>query len=346
MYLKATPKHSLFFAPMEGVTDQSYRLTIHKLYPQWDFYCTDFLRAPTESYYPLRIVKEHIGEKILANNEILKKTIFQILATPRTTHQHLVSQIQDLGILRVDLNLGCPSKTVNNHFGGAYLLSDLPKLVKIAAEIRQVFHGIFTVKMRVGYRDDLNFLTILKSLEDLGVDAITIHARTRDQLYTGIANWNYIKTATQSITTPIIGNGDVWAPCDLENIFKNTECHGVMMGRGALKSPWFPILNQNNSPQEMLQIRKNQIPNYFLALIENYSELFQNTDQKYSLLKRLKSLCRYLFEDFENANEMRSIFLRSENMNEFLILLNKLHSGELEAELMEKKNQTGAYSAP
>lgn len=329
-YKNTTPPRSLFFAPMEGITDESYRLAIHHLYPLWNFYCTDFLRAPSEGTYPLRILKEHIGPRVLNSPQILNKTVFQILATPKTGHGFLTRQIQDLGINRLDLNLGCPSKTVNGHQGGAYLLSDLLNLKKIVEEIRKNFQGIFTVKMRVGYRDDLNFSNILKILEDCGVEAITIHARTRDQLYRGIANWDYIKKGHDFTSLPLVGNGDIWALEDLENVYLKTGCYAAMMGRGALKTPWFPYLQKEWGVEEKLLQRKQEIKNYFQALLSFYQEDPHRQNLSFFLVKRLKAFCHYLFEDFEQGTEIRSRFLRAETLDDFFNLLNALNSGELQ----------------
>jgi tRNA-dihydrouridine synthase len=99
--------------------------------------------------------------------------------------------------------------------------------------------------MRIGYKDDNTFLDCIKLFEDEGVQAITIHARTRDQLYKGIADWSYIKQAVQATSLPIIGNGDIWTISDVKNIFEMTGCHSIMLGRGALKTPWMAKILKN-----------------------------------------------------------------------------------------------------
>ena len=89
--------------------------------------------------------------------------------------------------------------------------------------------------MRIGFKDDSNFLDCIKLFEHEGVNAITIHGRTRDQLYKGVADWKYIRMAAKATSVPIIGNGDIWSVSDIQNIFDYTNCHSIMLGRVALK---------------------------------------------------------------------------------------------------------------
>ena len=200
---------SLIFAPMEGITDIHYRETILENYPEWDFVATDFLRAPSVGPYPVKHVLKHYGKSSYEDPEKQRKTIYQMLTTEDALTEDTVSKIRDLGFKWLDLNLGCPSKTVCKHRGGSFLLSDLQALRKVIKTIRSHFPHTFTAKIRVGYKDDTLFKDILRLLEDEGVDAITIHARTRDEMYKGVAKWEYVKTAVETVKTPIVGNGDI-----------------------------------------------------------------------------------------------------------------------------------------
>ncbi|MFA6236953.1 MAG: tRNA-dihydrouridine synthase family protein [Bacteriovorax sp.] len=314
-------KKSLLFAPMEGVTDEPYRIAMLKTFPEWDQFFTDFLRVPTVGKITEKMVLEHYGPQIHANEQWRKKNSFQILTTPRAQTRLVVDILESMKMHHLDLNLGCPSKKVNSHSGGAYLLSDHKALKMVLQTIRQNFTGHFTVKMRIGYRDDRNFADTLKLIEDEGVEAITLHARTRDQLYKGVADWNYIAQAVNEVKIPLIGNGDIWIVEDIENIFQKTKCHSVMFGRSALKTPWLAKLykeyiedGSHIDETFLLYQRKNYLDQYFDALLLEYREL--NLPDNL-ILKRFKSFSRNLFDDYDNFETIRGNFLRSVSLEEF-----------------------------
>ncbi|MFT6068535.1 MAG: nifR3 family TIM-barrel protein [Bacteriovoracaceae bacterium] len=309
---------SLLFAPMEGVTEESYRIAVSRAFPEWDLFATDFLRVPSQGFYKTQKILSHFGESVYQNEALKKKTTFQILTSERANTIQTVELIEALGFEHLDLNLGCPSKKVNAHKGGAYLLSDLPVLRKILKDIRSHFNKCFTVKIRIGYRDTSNFEDLLKLIEDEGVEAITIHGRTRDQLYRGHADWSYIKKAVELSNLPIIGNGDVWNTDDVTRMFEETGCHSVMAARGALKTPWLATLYRDyegelNEAFLMIE-RKKFVEIYFYELEKEYRREGKKTE---NILKRFKALSRYIFDDFDEDGLLRDSFLRSRSYNEF-----------------------------
>ncbi|MBT7608428.1 MAG: tRNA-dihydrouridine synthase family protein [Bacteriovoracaceae bacterium] len=323
-------KNSLLFAPMEGVTDLGYRLAIMDLFPEWDYYSTDFLRLPTHGTFSNKKVIEHIGQEVLLDKNKLNRTCFQILANPQVDLETNIQSIIDIGITHLDLNLGCPSPKVNRHQGGAYLLSELALLKEMLCRIRKVFPYHFSVKIRVGFKDDSLFDEIVTLINECDVDSLTIHGRTREQLYKGIADWSYTKKAVSSSKIPIICNGDIWSLEDIDRAFKNTNCHSVMLGRGALKTPWIAGLYQEYCQGELIndsyldQYRKNMIPDYFSVLEEKYLQL--NKSHEF-ILGRFKQFCRYIFEDFDEGSIERDIHsraLKTQSLSLFTELISNL----------------------
>lgn len=315
-------KGSLLFAPMEGVTDEEYRLVIDKLFGEWDYYSTDFLRVPTVGKPNAQRVLDHFGQRVFSNNRLLHKTSYQILTTYRAQTKDVVDILQESDVHHLDLNLGCPSRKVNAHHGGAYLLSDMPKLKEIIRIIRENFKKTFTVKIRTGYKNTDQFIDSLKLFEDEGVEAITIHGRTREQMYKGIANWDYIKQAVKSVSIPIIGNGDVWTARDVDRILDYTDCHAVMIGRGALKTPWLADIYREYegkthmiNEEVLLYERVQNIQIYFLELLRRYTEIELEEEK---ILRRFKGLSQYLFEDFSHHEQIRSQLLRTQRLVHFL----------------------------
>ncbi|MBT3586792.1 MAG: tRNA-dihydrouridine synthase family protein [Halobacteriovoraceae bacterium] len=311
---------SLLFAPMEGITDAPYRRTILELYPEWDAVSTDFLRIPSQGSFSDKKILQHWGQYCQSNSDWAAKTTFQILAPVHAQVEQTVAQIQNCGIHSLDLNLGCPSRKVNSHGGGAFLLSTIPELKVLTALIRKNFKGTFSVKMRAGFRDDKNLLECLKVLQEEGVEAITLHGRTRDQLYKGVANWDYIKQAGDFLTVPLIGNGDVWSTSDISNMYHQTDCHSIMIARGALKTPWLAGQYRRGLKESLFERTINLIK-YFDKLEENYR--IDDFDEV-GILKRFKALSRYLFDPFPNSHHLKSAFLRSRSLVQFRQLLDQL----------------------
>lgn len=327
-YVSKIPKGSLLFAPMEGITDEPYRMAIQEAFPEWSYLSTDFLRIPSQGEYSDKKILEHFGEKTFNHQKAKSKTAYQILTTAKANTIPHIQRLEKLGFDHIDINLGCPSRKVNGHLGGAYLLSDLAALKKIIGDIRSNFSGLFTAKIRVGFRDDKNFLDILRLLEDEGVEAITLHGRTRDQMYEGRANWAYVKEAVNALSIPLIGNGDCWSLSDIEQMFEETDCHAVMLGRGALKTPWMATLYEENkdhlshvNEDYLLYERQKYLDYYFHLLERNYRKKGLDDDQ---LLRRFKAFSRYIFDDYPNSESLRSKFLRSRTLAEFQGNLDRL----------------------
>jgi len=147
--------------------------------------------------------------------------------------------VQDTGFDTVDLNLGCPAKRVVGCNGGSGLLRDLPKIGEIFRAIRKAVTIPFTVKFRLGWNDaQIVCVELAKMAEAEGLEGVALHARTREQGYSGQARWKWIAAIKQSVQIPVIGNGDIRTPEDAVAMVAQTGCDGVMIGRAAAANPW------------------------------------------------------------------------------------------------------------
>jgi len=147
--------------------------------------------------------------------------------------------VQDTGFDTVDLNLGCPAKRVVGCNGGSGLLRDLPKIGEIFRTIRAAVTIPFTVKFRMGWNDaQIVCVELARMAEAEGLNAVALHARTREQGYSGQARWEWIGAVKQAVGIPVIGNGDVRTPEDAAAMVAQTGCDGVMIGRAAAGNPW------------------------------------------------------------------------------------------------------------
>ena len=146
---------------------------------------------------------------------------------------------QDSGFDIVDLNLGCPAKRVVSCNGGSGLLRDLPHIQTIFEAVRSAITIPFTVKFRMGWSDSqIVCVPLAKMAEDCGLNAVALHARTREQGYTGTARWEWIAAVKDAVRIPVIGNGDVRTPEDAAAMVAATRCDAVMIGRAAPANPW------------------------------------------------------------------------------------------------------------
>jgi tRNA-dihydrouridine synthase B len=147
--------------------------------------------------------------------------------------------IQDWGFDLVDLNLGCPAKRVVACNGGSGLLRDLPKIQTIFEAVRKAVTIPFTVKFRMGWNDaNIVCVELAKMAEGCGLQAVALHARTREQGYSGDARWEWIAAVKDAVKIPVIGNGDIRTPEDAAAMVEATRCDAVMIGRAAPANPW------------------------------------------------------------------------------------------------------------
>ena len=319
--LSPIPQGSLFFAPMEGITDEAFRKTILKLYPEWDYLATDFLRVPSAGKYPLKHLVRHFGKELFDIPWVQNKTMFQILTSHTAFTTEMVKQIGELQIPWLDMNIGCPSNTVCKSRGGSFLLTDLVRLRSLVKSIRENYSGRFTCKIRIGYNDTHGFEDSISMLNDEGVELITVHARTRDDMYKLPARWNFIERAVRLSRVPIVGNGDIWAATDIDRMLKETGCHSVMIARGALKAPW---MAQDYKNGFLITQEKETLGKIKTFLYEYRSMLEAENVSERGLLKQSKSVTRFMLEGLSDSGALRRKLVLSQTVPDFYSVIDSL----------------------
>jgi tRNA-dihydrouridine synthase B len=218
-------------APMAGVTDTIFRRMIRGL-GGCGLIMTEFTSA------------EGVTRKISRTLQYLyfdpdeHPITGQIFGANPGSLATAAATIESLGFDFVDINLGCPAKKVVK-CGGSGLLRDLRELEVILRGVRAAVSIPLTIKMRAGW-DHKNIVAVevARMAEAVGVQAVAVHPRTREQGYSGAADWNVIRQVRESVQIPVIGNGDIRDPADAFRMVEQTGCHAVMIGRAAASNPW------------------------------------------------------------------------------------------------------------
>ena len=220
-------------APMAGVTDTVFRRFIRNLGG-----CGLIMTEFTSADGVLR-GKDKKAKRYLHFYEDEHPISAQLFGSNPQVMADAARMVEDLGFDLVDLNLGCPAKKVVKCNGGSGLLRDLPLIGEIFRKVRAAVTIPFTVKFRAGWNDDeIVCVELAKMAEDCGLAAVALHARTREQGYSGNARWEWIAHVKQAVRIPVIGNGDIRSPEDACAMVTQTGCDAVMIGRMAPSNPW------------------------------------------------------------------------------------------------------------
>ena len=260
--------HATVLAPMAGITDTIFRQFIRRMGG-----CGLVMTEFTSADGLLRTKKKH-EFKYLHFYDDEHPISAQLFGSDPEVLAGAARNIEELGFDVVDLNLGCPAKKVVKCNGGSGLLRDLPLIRRIFQAVRAAVQIPFTVKFRLGWNDDeIVCVDIARMAEDCGLNAVALHARTREQGYGGTAQWHWIEAVKRAVQIPVIGNGDIRSPEDAAHIVAQTGCDAVMIGRTAASNPWifrqiaqYTATGSYDEPTEA--DRYHMIRTYFEMLVE------------------------------------------------------------------------------
>ncbi len=302
-------KHPLFLAPMSGVTDQPFRIICKKFGASIVY--TEFVSADG-------IIRENVKTLNMVKFEEIERPIgVQIFGNdPDTVCNSAFNIYSKFKPDIIDINFGCPVPKVTKKGGGSAALKNLKLMQEIAEKTVLAVPEIpVTVKMRAGW--DYNNIIIKDAgvlLEESGIKAITLHARTSKQMYKGEANWELIGDLKNTVKNiPIIGNGDITSVDDYKKIIEISNCDGVMIGRGCLGNPWIfrDILNFLKSNE----IKKTTMKEIIETCNEHVYLLKKFKNDKVVINLSKKHLSYYL-KGFKDSSLYRKEVMRSETIEE------------------------------
>ena len=260
--------HPIFLAPMSGITDYPFRQLAREMGCGLVF---------TEMVSAEGLLRK--GNSLLRIGEDEHPVSVQLFGSNPEVLAKAAQMTESAGADVIDVNMGCPADQIIEAGAGADLMRFPEKVKEILTKVRGKVKSALTIKIRSGWdKENINAVEISKIAEGCGVDAISIHPRTKVQGFRGRADWSLIGHVKRTIRIPVIGNGDVTTPFLAKKMLEETGCDGVMIGRGALGNPWiFGFKNSMSLEGEeadppSLEARKNMIHHHFLLTQTHYGE--------------------------------------------------------------------------
>lgn len=309
--------HPLFLAPMEDVTDIGFRM-LCKRYGASMVY-TEFVSAEAL----VRSVKSTVNKLTISDEE--RPVGIQIYGRDVESMVEAAKIVEDQAHPDViDINFGCPVKKVAGKGAGAGMLQNVPLLLDITKNVVKAVNTPVTVKTRLGWsNDNLIICDLAEQLQDCGIQALTIHGRTRAQMYTGSADWTLIGKVKKNprINIPIIGNGDITSPEETKRAFEEYGVDAVMIGRATFGRPW--IFKEIRDYLDGKEADPEMTFNWMLDVLEEQLRInVERIDEYRGILHTRRHLAASpIFKGIPNFRQTRIAMLRANTMDELMGIL-------------------------
>lgn len=295
-------------APMDGYSDWPFRSICRKLGSAMSY--TEFVKVEKI------LSRSKEPAKRLYFTEVERPITFQIYGDDPDLILTAALKIQPLKPDIIDINMGCPAKSIADRGAGVGMM---PTPLKIARTFRKLVKALkvpVTGKIRMGWDRNKNYKLIARIVEEEGGSLIAVHGRTKEQRYSGDANWDAIAEVKSTVRIPVIGSGDVRSVADIQRMKQHTNCDAVMIGRGAIANPWiFAGYDREQVPAELLHqtVREHLQKSVQFYGEEDGQRLFRKYAVQYLLLRTLD-------------RDARKEILKERPSGEFLQLLNQVYT--------------------
>lgn len=313
---------NLALAPMEGVTDITFRRLIRSI-GGCGMTFTEFIPA-------LGLSRRSARELLAATfDEDEAPITLQVFGNDPAVLAEGARVAADLGVTAIDLNMGCPSKKVCAHSGGSSLLREPDRVRRIVAAMRAAVDLPFTVKMRTGWSPETeNAVEIARICEGEGAEALAVHWRTRVEAYGGERRLDTIAAVKAAVTVPVLANGDIVDAASALDTLRRTGVDGLMIGRGAIRNPWvfleiLAALDGRSAPVVDAAEKRRVLLAYFGAIRDTFRH-------EKAALGRFKKIAKYFADGLDGGDEMKRRILHASSPDEAIAAVND-HFGDSRA---------------
>jgi tRNA-dihydrouridine synthase B len=308
-------KNPIIVAPMAGITNTSFRKICKKMGAS--LVVAEMVSDKAIVYGSSKtfdLLKMSDNERPISQ-QIFGSDVSSFVAAAKKVEEYMHPDI-------IDINMGCPvPKVAIKAQAGSALLKNPEKIKEIVASVVKAVNVPVTVKIRSGWDDhSINAPEVAKICEEAGASAIAIHARTRAQGYTGVADWSIIKKVKENVSIPVIGNGDVKSCFDAKKMLEETGCDGVMIGRGILGNPW--LIKECVDYLEDGTLPKNISFEEKISMMKKHLELlYADKDEREATLE-LRSILMYYLKGLPNTHDTKLLICKSNSKEEYLDIIN------------------------
>jgi nifR3 family TIM-barrel protein len=314
----------VFLAPMEDVTDPAFRLMCKRFGA--DMVYTEFVSSDAL----IRLVNKTTQKLTICEEE--RPVAIQIYGREVDTMCEAARIVEEAKPDLLDINFGCPVKRVAGKGAGAGMLQNIPLMLDITREVVKAVNIPVTVKTRLGWDADHKIIVELaEQLQDCGIAALTIHGRTRAQMYTGEADWTLIGAVKENprMHIPIIGNGDITTAAKAKEGFERYGVDAVMIGRGSVGRPW--IFREVKHYLNTGELLTPESPEWYLDVLrQEVKDSVERLDERRGLIHVRRHLAATpLFKGIPNFRDTRIAMLRTESVEELFDIFDSINFSEI-----------------
>ena len=314
----------VFLAPMEDVTDPAFRLMCKRFGA--DMVYTEFVSSDAL----IRLVNKTTQKLTICDEE--RPVAIQIYGREVDTMCEAARIVEQAQPDLLDINFGCPVKRVAGKGAGAGMLQNIPLMLDITREVVKAVNIPVTVKTRLGWDADHKIIVELaEQLQDCGIAALTIHGRTRAQMYTGEADWTLIGAVKENprMHIPIIGNGDITTAAKAKECFERYGVDAVMIGRGSVGRPW--IFREVKHYLNTGELLTPESPEWYLDVLrQEVKDSVERLDERRGLIHVRRHLAATpLFKGIPNFRDTRIAMLRTESVEELFDIFDSINFSEI-----------------
>ncbi len=308
-----TLENNVILAPMAGVTDLPFRLLCKE--QGAGLLCMEMISAKAIMYHNKNT------EKLMEIAPQEMPVALQLFGSEPDVMADVAAQIEERPFAILDINMGCPVPKIVNNGEGSALMKNPHLAAEIVRKTVQAVKKPVTVKIRKGFDEqNVNAVELAKYLEDAGASAITVHGRTREQYYSGQADWEIIRKVKEAVAIPVVGNGDITDGVSAKRMLEQTGCDGIMVGRAAQGNPW--IFREITAYLQDVMEPARPSAEDVKEMIRRHARLQLECKGEYIGIREMRKHVAWYIAGFPNSARLRKAVCSVEHLDELMELIN------------------------